>query len=222
MSTLRSETCVAVYDVDGTLLSQNIGIIFVKYLLRRKLVRWHLRLLIVGVYVLYKVRVLGFVAPIKAGAWALRGLTLDQVRTLAESCFEEEIRSNIFVDAINEVKECRRNGMKIAIATGAHEAIAKPLADFLGADICVATKSRIVNERYAFQILAPIPFREGKKEAVHLAISEAFGNAKITVYTDEKKDISLLASAQNMVAVNADVETQSFVKSHGGRLVSFK
>lgn len=222
MNILKSETCVAVYDVDGTLLSQNIGLTFVKYLLSRKLVQWHVSLLIFAVYILYKVGVLGFEAPIRAGAWALRGLTTDHVQKLAKLCFETDIRPAIFSDAINEISTCRRDGMKIVIATGAHEAIAKPLADFIGADICVATRSKVIEGRYSLQLLQPIPFREGKSEAVHAAITEAYGRSSMTVYTDEQKDIPLLASAQQMVAVNADSETISFVKARGGRVVTFK
>ena len=110
----------------------------------------------------------------------------------------------------------------IAIAAGAHSSIADRLSEWLGADLCISTRSVIVDGRFTYTICKPIPFSGGKRDAVVSTVHSKFGTAQMTVYTDEKKDIPLLAIADYMVAVNPDRETQAFVEKHGGTIVDFR
>ena len=64
---------VAVFDVDGTLIEDNIGVTFVKYALLKKAVRFLPKVLVIVIFILYKIKLIGFLFAIKSGAWALAG-----------------------------------------------------------------------------------------------------------------------------------------------------
>ena len=212
---------MAVFDVDGTLIKDNIGITFVKYLHERRAIRPFPKLIVAVIFVLYKLRLLGFEHAIKAGAWALVGVDEAIIAAHAHQCFDERIKYAVFPDALEEIEACRSNGYRIIIATGAHSSIAERLANFVNADICVATNSELSNGKYGFGIHQPIPFREGKRDAVLAGATNRYGSPKFRVYTDEKKDIPLLSIAEELFGVNADVETTRFVKDRGGTLLNF-
>jgi HAD superfamily phosphoserine phosphatase-like hydrolase len=218
----KPATSVAVFDVDGTLIEDNIGVTFVKFSLRKNAVRFFPKVLIISVFILYKIRILGFQFAIKSGAWALAGKNVDDIDDLAEECFDKLVRPKVFSKAVAEIEKCKKEGKKIAIATGAHSVIADRLAEWLEVDLCISTQSQIIGGRFTYSIFKPIPFKEGKRDAVLSAVREKFGAAELTVYTDEKKDIPLLAIASYMVAVNPDRETRAFVTEHGGKVVDFR
>jgi putative phosphoserine phosphatase / 1-acylglycerol-3-phosphate O-acyltransferase len=222
MLTSNRETSVVVFDVDGTLIEDNIGLTFVKFLIKKRKVKLARLVHIMAVFLLYKLKILDFTFAIKAGAWALVGLTEKEVDGYSEECFREEIRDKIYTDAKEEIEYCRNRGAMILIATGAHVSIAKKLAEHLRLDGCVATSSRVENGRYSSDIAEPLPYGEGKKIAVSNMLDEKYTNSNVTVYTDEKKDLPLLSLGDKLVAVNADHETRSYVTNRGGRVVEFK
>jgi len=225
-STFRMETKtqIAVFDVDGTLIANNIGITFVRYLDRARAIRPIPKIVVAIGYALYKVKFVGFETAIRLGNFALAGLDISRVATLANECFEKEIRPRIFQDGLNEIKARKQQGYTIILATGAHEAIAAPFGRYVGADVTVCTRSVIANDKYGWQAKGEIPYKTKKRDLVKSAITEIVGQKRleITVYTDEEKDLALFDIADHFVAVNADTVIRQTAKSHNGRIVEFR
>lgn len=208
--------------MDGTLIEDNIGLTFVKYLLRKRKVSLIRSLQIVVIYVLYKAGVLDFSYAIKSGSWALTGSSVSEIDAYAQSCFDEEIKSKVFTDGVDEIFRQKSQGAIIVIATGAHSSIAERLKDHLKADHCVATRSETQDGRYGSRSLLPLPYKEGKKDKVQELIKDKYPKSKIIIYTDEQKDIPLLSIGDELFAVNADKETTDYVRNRGGTTVAFK
>jgi HAD superfamily phosphoserine phosphatase-like hydrolase len=218
-----SQRCeaVAVFDVDGTLIKDNIGVTFVKFLNEAGHIRPLARTLISLLYPMYKLRLLDFKYAILMGAWAVSGLEASSVGDLAKQCFDRDIKQRIYADGIAEIEKCRSEGQYIILATGAHEAIAHVLGAYLKADAVVATESEATDGNYTMRVKRPLPYRDGKRDLVFALIERQHPNAVVTVYTDEKKDLPLLAHADKYVGVNADQTVKDFVASNGGVLRTF-
>ncbi|RYD94228.1 MAG: hypothetical protein EOP50_09835, partial [Sphingobacteriales bacterium] len=93
---------VAIFDVDGTLIADNIGITFVKYLNARSAIRPIPKIAVLLGYLLYKSKLVGFKTAIRLGYFAIAGLEVSKVRELASQCFTEIIKDKVFADGIAE------------------------------------------------------------------------------------------------------------------------
>jgi phosphoserine phosphatase len=219
-----STTCkgVSIFDVDGTLLKDNIGVTFVKYLGKHGKIKLIPKICIIGAYALYKAKLIDFKYAILMGAWALAGLPRTQVREFAQECFDQDIKHLIYKDAIGEIARARAGGHAIVLATGAHRSIASCLGSFLGADEVVATDSLQSDPTYGWAAKHPLPYKEGKKLLVEAIAKANWPTVPTVVYTDEKKDLPLLAWAIHKIAVNADLETTAFARNNGGEVRTFR
>lgn len=222
MNTSRICSRVAVFDVDGTLIRDNIGVTLVKFLNRRKKIKPIPKLVIIVLYSLYKIRLLDFYYAILLGAWALKGHSIETIKEEAQSCFDSDIKGLIYQDGIEEIKKMRSAGFHIILATGAHEAIARIFCRYVDAHEIVCTTSKVVNGKYTWTVLKPIPYKEEKVALVRNIIQQSFPDAEITVYTDEKKDMPLIQLADHPVAVNADEVIVQYVRTKNGRITEFK
>ena len=214
---------LAVFDVDGTLIRENIGITYVKFLLREKQVKPISYLVTVILYSLYKLRIIDFKWAIIIGAWALRGNERKSLERLAAECAHKIIRRNISQAGINEIASLKSQGWRVIIATGAHELIAKEFASLVGVDDFIATQSDFCNGIATFKMAKPLPYREGKANLV-VDYAKRNGIEEIgRVYTDEQKDIPLLKVATVPIGVNADEQVKAYVLQHNeGVLMTFE
>ncbi len=212
---------LAVFDVDGTLIKNNIGVTYIKYLIELKEVRIIPYFITFILYSLYKIKIIDFKWAIAIGAWAIQGIKRDRLERLALSCSKELIEPLISKDGICEINKLKSEGYFIIIATGAHELIAKVFANSVGADDYIATKSIFRNQVATFKMIKPMPYKQGKSDLV-LEYARQHQFEKIDrVYTDEKKDIPLLKIANLPIGVNADSEVASYVKAQNGYLLTF-
>jgi len=217
-----------VFDVDGTLIEKNIGTTFVKYMMARKLLSPFTSLFLVVMYGLYRVKLIDFEYAIKMGYWAVSGCGEEEVSAWASDCFSSLIKNEIFSDARAAIIAAKDRGAYVVLATGAHEPIAKLFAADIGAHDCVCTKSLIKDGRYTYRGIFPLPYRDGKralvKERINNLINEKLltgTGLKITVFTDEEKDLPLLELADHCVAVNADKIITDAVLSRNGKVCTF-
>jgi phosphoserine phosphatase len=213
---------IYVFDLDGTLIKDNIGTTFVKFLLRKNKIKLFPLILLYILYPLIKIKVLSFKYGILLGVWALKGLSVDSVSKLAEQCFNISVKENIFKDGIQEVKDAKDRENFVILATGAHYAIAKLFADYLDVDLLISTKSVIVNNQYTLKAIKPLPFKEGKMILVKKFINSNFKDARVFVYADDEKDLALISYANVPIAINADTSLKKYVKSRNGIIKEFK
>ncbi len=215
---------IAVFDVDGTLIEKNIGVSFVKYLNSRHAIRPFPKAAVLIGFAIYKLKLASFRLAIRLGYWALVGLDVPAVQRLAKECFTEMIRPTLYADGIEEIRNIQGKSGKIILATGAHEAIAVEVGKYLGADEVVCTKSEIRDSKYCWQIDGPMPYKEGKRDLVRAKIEMLSRGrpTRVSVYTDEKKDLSLLDLGDEWIGVNADEAITAAVEGRGGRIVRFE
>lgn len=214
---------IAVFDVDGTLIKDNIGITFIKYLLKENQIRTRQKLKIASVFALYKAKILSFSSAIKLGATAVAGRRPDDIELLARKCFSEKIQNKIFKQAIDEIDALREKDYRIILATGAHESIARIFAEYLKSDLLICTISKQRGGFYDDAVVEPLPFEKEKANLVRRIIDKNYPNDKgeIICYTDDMKDVFLFDIANICVAVNADPDLIEAAKKRGGRSTSF-
>lgn len=94
------------------------------------------------------------------------------------------------------------------------------LADALGLEGAVGTRSEIADGRYTGRLAGPFCYREGKvAEIARLAAERGYDLAGSTAYSDSISDLPFLTAVGNPVAINPDKELRAYAGAHGWRTI---
>lgn len=133
------------------------------------------------------------------------GLSGEEVKGLAQGCFENVIRPHLF----NEVAECvdrhRAAGRQIVLVTGSLDFIMQPLARFIEADACLAPTLVLRDGRFTGDLDGP-PVGSAEKVNRIRAYAETHGIdlSASYAYGDSIADVPMLESVGHPSVVNAD------------------
>ena len=94
--------------------------------------------------------------------------------------------------------------------------IVSAIADALGLEGAVGTRSEIVDGRYTGRLEGPFCYREGKvAEIQRLARERGYDLRRCTAYSDSISDLPFLQAVGNPVAINADRELRAHAAVNG-------
>ena len=98
--------------------------------------------------------------------------------------------------------------------------IVAALADALGLEGAVGTRSEIVEGRYTGRLDGAFCYRDGKvTEITRLAAERGYDLSRSTAYSDSISDLPFLTAVGNPVAINADKELRAHAALHGWRII---
>ncbi|MBI3726240.1 HAD-IB family hydrolase, partial [bacterium] len=144
------------------------------------------------------------------------GLSEDRLVVLGEELFETVLKERIFPGAKNLVDGDRALGKELVLLTGAIDAVARPVARYLGIPTVVATKLEFAANGLATGVLLP-PVMAGPEKAVFVrrfAEANDIDLEQSVAYADDAADLPLLSCVGRPVAVNPDVRLAATARSH--------
>jgi HAD superfamily hydrolase (TIGR01490 family) len=99
--------------------------------------------------------------------------------------------------------------------------IVSAIADALGLEGAVGTRSEIVDGRYTGRLEGPFCYREGKvAEVRRLAAERGYDLSRSTAYSDSISDLPFLQAVGNPVAINADKALRAHAAGHDWRTIA--
>ncbi len=145
-------------------------------------------------------------AKVRSTALALtRGWEQAKVAAIVRATLEEVIEPIVYAEALDLIRTHREEGRLVVIVSASPEEIVSPLADYLGADVAIATRARLDDAgRYSGE-LDHYAYGPGKETAIReLAAERGIDLAASHAYSDSASDVPMLACVGNPVAVNPD------------------
>jgi HAD superfamily hydrolase (TIGR01490 family) len=193
----------AVFDVDDSLLDGNAGTIFTWYLYREKLLRPEVRSRIPRVIYEYARKRLGELDMVQVGSQCHQGLRVDELKSHARACFERHLRKRITSGAVRQIRRHLLSGHFVLVASGSPQYIVDEVASHLRVHAALGTRTRVVDGRATDQILPPVVFREGKREAVERLCEQwDLDLSRSWLYSDSQADVPLFEEVGHPVVVN--------------------
>ncbi|MCZ6681371.1 MAG: HAD-IB family hydrolase [Candidatus Poribacteria bacterium] len=206
MATPSEKKTAAFFDVDGTIVSTTIVHYYAR--LRSLLLPSALRpvwlawfaLKVVYYFFLDKVSRTRFNRVFYRN---YRGLEAESVKRLAHEEFSTYVRSKIFPDALNHIREHQSRGDLIVLVTGSLDFIIKPLADYINAEHALTVQLNEAAGKFTGELTTP-PLGEAEKARVIKAFSEQhdIDLASSYAYGDSRADVPMLRCVGNPVVVN--------------------
>jgi HAD superfamily hydrolase (TIGR01490 family) len=134
-----------------------------------------------------------------------KGWERERVRQIVRETLLQTIEPIIYAEALELMESHRLAGDRVYLVSAAPEEIVLPLAEMLGADGAIATRSETDERgRYTGE-LAFYAYGPGKAEGMReLAAIAGIDLDKSTAYSDSATDVPMLEAVGHPVAVNAD------------------
>jgi len=212
----------AIFDVDDSLLDGNAGTIFTWYLYRERLMLPEIRSRVPRLIYEYARDRLSEQDMVEAGSRSLQGLYADELRGHAHACFERHLRKRITSGAIRQIRKHLLSGHFVLIASGSPQFIVDEVGRHLRVHAALGTRTRIVDGKATDEILPPVVFREGKRDAVEAVAGRMdLDLAQSFLYSDSIADVPLFESVGNPVVVNPKAPFREVAERRGWEIVEW-
>lgn len=206
----------AFFDMDGTILSINSGVNYVKLVYRKGIIGPR-QLIQAMVWILqYK---LGVLDAEKVFALAIKTAAGDSEEEMIERCrawFRDEIEAAILPRAKQTIEEHRAKGHVVALLTSATNYAADPVCEALKIPHLLCTRLEVEGKRFTGKVKKPLCFGPGK-----VLLAEAFARehqidlSKSFFYTDSVSDLEMLERVGNPRIVNPDLRLRWLATRRG-------
>jgi HAD superfamily hydrolase (TIGR01490 family) len=153
----------------------------------------------------------------------MAGITKSDLERIAQTCFEREVRPNIYAGAAALIKEATSRGEQVIFATSSFDMMIQPLEDFFGIKGSLASRLEFSGGKTTGRLVGNSLFGQKKKEAVEIWLKQrGISPDSACFYSDSYTDIPLLEFCGMPVAVNPDWFLKKKAKSQGWEIRYFK
>lgn len=150
---------------------------------------------------------------------AVKGVPVEDVIGLGDE-FIPHLADTVMPEAQAELDLMKAEGRDRIIVSASPIEIVQQLADRLGLEGAVGTRSAIKDGMYTGKLAGPFCYGEGKVEAIELLAKErGYNLAASFAYSDSISDLPFMQAVGNAVAINADLRLTEFAMERGWRIV---
>lgn len=216
----------AFFDMDKTILARSSGLALGRNFYREGLITK--RLLLRGMVAQIVYLLLG-ASENKMDKMRERALELTKgwhqakVLEIVKEVMGDVLEPIIYREALDLIRSHQKDGRRVYIVSSSPEEIVKPLADLIGVDGAIASRSRVDEEgRYTGE-LEFYCYGAGKAEAMQdLAEKEGIDLAESYAYSDSATDLPMLEVVGHPVATNPDRELRRIAAENQWETVRFQ
>jgi len=193
----------AVFDIDDSLLDGNAGTIFTWYLYSNREMAPAVRSQVPRALYDYARKRLSEADMVALGSRCQQGLRADRLRELARRCFEKHVKKRITQGGLRTVRRHLLLGHLIVVASGSPQFIIDEIGQFLHAHEAVGTRAIIREGLSSEELVAPIVFKEGKRERVKAILARhGIDVSRSFLYSDSVADTPLFEEVGHPIVVN--------------------
>jgi HAD superfamily hydrolase (TIGR01490 family) len=151
------------------------------------------------------------------------GESEDRLRFFAEDLFEKTLKPAVYAGTPELIAQSKKLGQRQVVITGALDFSVKPIADYLGIDVCVANKLEFVKGYATGRLLPPVMASATKAKWIReYAEREGINLSESYAYSDSISDLPMLSIVGHPVAVNPDFRLKQTALQHDWPILDLK
>jgi HAD superfamily hydrolase (TIGR01490 family) len=211
---------IAFFDLDGTLIRRDSGVICAVPSMRRGLLGPRIFAELVGTWLLSKIGLRTRSDAMRVGFRCYEGRSLDELRGLMRMLYAEHLKAFLSAPMLERIQRHRSAGDMLVILTASAFFVAEPLAADLGFDQAFGTQVQFADGVCTGFVDGDI--LDGKaKLAAARRTAEAAGVAleRCAFYTDHIADLPLLEVVETPVVVGGSRALGKVARARGWSVV---
>ncbi|MCL4507065.1 MAG: HAD family phosphatase [Chloroflexi bacterium] len=206
---------IAFFDMDKTLLTKSSGLLYVKYLLGRRLIKLDEVVNVLVISTQYSLNFLNFPRAIARMSRRIKGGDATATKRLTDQWFEDSLIHYIAPKAVERVREHEKRGDQPLLLSASSQFAVEPVARYLNIPYC-CTELEIVNNRFTGKVVGMHCYAEGKKYwGERIARERGADIQDCTFYSDSYSDHWLMDVVGRPVAVNPDRKLAALARAKG-------
>lgn len=201
--------------MDKTLLSKSSGVLYVKYLWRKRMITLREMLDTMVVSLQYTLNVLDFPKAMARLSRSLKDGDAAATKLMCDRWVAEDVVQYIAPKALVKVREHQARGDAVWLLSASTQFAVQPVADHVGVP-CRFTELEIVDGRFTGAIVDVACYGAGKVVwGERIAASHGVSLSDCVFYTDSYSDRPLLDAVGTPVPVNPDAKLARYARERG-------
>jgi len=214
------ERVAAFFDVDGTLLRVQSGVLYISYLRRHGLMSRADQARIYWAFLTYRLGVLNMRKLVDVTSRWLRDREEHEVAEHCRHWYETEVRAHVRAEIVGRVGSHRAQGHVVALLTGGTHYLNDHLAADLDIEHVLASELEVAEGRFTGKPVQPLCYGRGKIErAARFAAEHGVVLADSYFYTDSITDLPMLQQVGHQRIVDPDPRLRREAQQRGWELV---
>jgi len=223
------ETKIALFDLDGTLVSAHLWLGLTKHHLKTKEKLWATFWYFFSHMALMPFWKMRFISTEKYyQGWGqdlvgmIKGIKIEKANEIFNWLADEYLLPTLKKDVFEKLKKHQEDGFLTILTSGSFQELLEIIASRLNINFTVGTKLEVIKDKFSGKIIPPFCFGQGKAEKVkkflideHLKINfkESFA------YSDSFFDMPLLELVGNPVVVEPDEKLLEIARNKGWQII---
>ena len=224
-----NEARVALFDLDGTLVTSHLWLGIVKRNLKTKenlfSTFWYI-LSHLGLAPFWKMRIVSTEKYYRSWgedlALLIKGIEVDRAKEIFNWLSNEYLLPTLKKSVFEKLKKHQKDGCLTILTSGSFQELLQIIARRLGIDFAIGTELEIVKNKFSGKIIHPFCFGKGKAERVKSFLSK--NGLKVNLkdsfaYSDSFFDLPILEMVGNPVVVEPDKKLLEVAKNKGWQII---
>ncbi|MBD5772567.1 histidinol-phosphatase [Marinomonas colpomeniae] len=198
---------LAIFDLDGTLLSGDSDYSWGQFLVEKGLVDTQVyQQANDKFFVQYQSGTLDIHEYLAFSLAPLTKFSSEQLTELHATFMKEKVQPMMLEKAAALLKHHKDQGHFLLMITATNQFVTQPISDIMGMDHIIAPIPEVINGHYTGKIVGVPSFQEGKVTRLNDWLAETGHSMEGSYfYSDSRNDLPLLDLVTHPVAVDADV-----------------
>lgn len=212
----------AFFDIDKTILSENTGTLYLKYLYKKGLTTRKKVLLSWYWFLKYRLNLVDMENLSKRIVQEYKGQNERETAEISRRWFKEMGKNFIYREIIPIINDHKNKGHILATITAGTKYTAEPISEYLGIKYVIGTIPKVENSHFTGEFVEPICYGKGKLYWAKKFCEEHNIDLKQSYfYTDSITDMPLLLEVGNPVIVNPDIFIRREAQKRGWKIMEF-
>jgi HAD superfamily hydrolase (TIGR01490 family) len=215
---------LAIFDLDGTLLSGDSDYSWGQFLVEKGLVNTQAYQQANDKFFLqYQSGTLDIHEYLAFSLAPLTQFSGEQLDELHQSFMEEKVQPMMQEKALALLKHHKDQGHFLLLITATNQFVTQPISDLLGMNHIIAPIPEIIDDHYTGKIVGVPSFQEGKVTRLNDWLTETGHSMEGSYfYSDSRNDLPLLELVTHPIAVDADDTLTKIAEDRGWPHISLR
>ena len=152
----------------------------------------------------------------------IRGHREQELTDLTIEVYDRFIAPHLWPESVELIQDHLRRGHEVWLITATPAAVAKVIAERVGATGALGTEVEVVNGRFTGRVVGPLMHGPHKVVAASELMRHLEAEpADCWAYSDSRNDIPLMQTVGHRVAVNPDASLRHHARKNGWTTVTF-
>ena len=215
--------CVALFDVDGTLIRGSSSFVGTRFLFKRGMVGINHMMLGLWYAMLHGLGLTSYERMYEIGIRVFVGMRVDELLKISRLCFEKHVLPRFFTGALETVQDQRERGREIVLVSAGPRYLIQVIGEWIRADAVITAGPLVEEDRVTDVLDGPVCSGKGKVQRVREYLwKRGMVLGDCVCYADSINDLPLLELAGQAITVNPDPRLKRVARLRGWKILRFR